>query len=574
MNNKFISTIAKTLEKKQKIKFLIFTSFAFIIMILETFSLGMFYPFLQSITDNQINTSLADKLLLINNYFDIKFDIEILALFTFALLIIFKNVFNYYFEFWQLNFIRDLKVDLKNKMLKKHFEDNYEKISNIKTSEYIREFSSTINIFIATLQNIMQMVIEIFVFVGIIILLIIIQSTDIIYFIFSIGFIAILFVLLVKNFLRNIGEKQLILNEKVLNKLLNILNSTKEIIIFNKYNLFTKQFKMMEYNHLNLIRNGNLIQKLPKHFFEVLVVFSFAAYIFFINENDYDINTIIPQLGVFFLALIRLLPGVTKIIFYFNKLKHAEVATLKISRDINIYNKLFKNKIIKNEVKFKTNLILKDITFKYQNREKTVLENLDFELNKGDYIGIVGSSGGGKSTLIDIISGLLKPSSGKIFLNGNEINDLSKTNWVDKIGYLPQENKLLDDTILTNITFEFDRDLIDFELLNNICKKTGLDNLLNKLEKKFDTQVGENGLALSGGEKQRIGISRLLYAKKDILIFDESTSNLDIENKEKFINILNNFAKVKTVILISHDPEVIKNCSKKFKIDNKKILEL
>ena len=183
-------------------------------------------------------------------------------------------------------------------------------------------------------------------------------------------------------------------------------------------------------------------------------------------------------------------------------------------------------------------------------------------INKNDYIGIIGESGGGKSTLIDIVSGLLKPTNGEIIIDGKKINNLKNTNWLDKIGYLTQKNNLLDESILTNITLEFDKNKIDKKLIDEIIDKTGLSEFINKLPEKIDTQIGENGLYISGGEKQRIGIARLLYDKKEILIFDESTSNLDIKNKNKFIKIINQLSKEKTIIIISHDETVINNCEK------------
>ena len=192
-------------------------------------------------------------------------------------------------------------------------------------------------------------------------------------------------------------------------------------------------------------------------------------------------------------------------------------------------------------------------------------------INKNDYIGIIGESGGGKSTLIDIVSGLLKPTNGEIIIDGKKINNLKNTNWLDKIGYLTQKNNLLDESILTNITLEFDKNKIDKKLIDEIIDKTGLSEFINKLPEKIDTQIGENGLYISGGEKQRIGIARLLYDKKEILIFDESTSNLDIKNKNKFIKIINQLSKEKTIIIISHDETVINNCEKKYIIKDGKI---
>ena len=153
-------------------------------------------------------------------------------------------------------------------------------------------------------------------------------------------------------------------------------------------------------------------------------------------------------------------------------------------------------------------------------------------------------------------------------MDKKNVEKLKHTNWLDKIGYLPQENKLLDESILINITLEYDVNKINLELLKEVCQKTGLDNLINNLKQKYDTNVGENGFGLSGGEKQKVGIARLLYARKEILIFDESTSNLDEINKKRFIETVNELSSDNTIIIISHDEDVTKGCKK---ISNKRL---
>ena len=167
----------------------------------------------------------------------------------------------------------------------------------------------------------------------------------------------------------------------------------------------------------------------------------------------------------------------------------------------------------------------------------------------------------------------MSPTKGKIFIDGKEINNLNQTLWIDKIGYLTQENNLLDETIKTNITFEYNDENINKDFFKKVCKDSGLEELINHLPQKENTEIGQKGHSLSGGERQRIGIARLLYAKKQILIFDESTSNLDDFNKEMFISTVKNLSNKKTILLISHDQSVIKNCIRIFNINNKTLLE-
>ena len=574
MNIKSYKQIFSVLETKQKVRIAYFGIFVVLIMMLETFSLGMFYPFLQSITNNSVDPKLNEFLFYFNSQINLDLSIELTALLIFTIAIILKNFFSYFFEFWQLTLLRDLRIDFKTKILKTHFQDDYEKISNIKTSVYIRDFNNTIEVFIKTLQNVMLLFVEFFVFIGLVGLLVFIQSTEIIYFVLLIGFIAIVFAFSVKNILKNYGAENMHLQERTINKLLDILNSSKEIIMFKKSSIFTKQFKKIEFKALNINRNVSMIQKFPKVFFEILVVVGFTIYIFIISFNNQEVGKLIPQLGIFFLATIRIMPAVSKIVLYSNKLKYAEIAASKIAEDIGIYNKIFSKKITLDEIEFNKSIEIKNISFNYKNRDKQILNEVNLTINKGDYIGIFGSSGGGKSTLIDILSGLLVPSKGEIKIDQMVVKNLKSTIWLDKIGYLTQENNLLDETILTNITLEFNEDRIDKKLFHDVCKKTGLIELIDNLPEGFYTKVGENGFAISGGEKQRIGIARLLYAKKEILIFDESTSNLDFSNKQKIMSTINDLSSEKTILIISHDQDVINHCNKKFIVENKSLKKI
>ena len=187
MHIKTYKNLFDVLEIKQKTRIGYFGIFVILIMTLETFSLGIFYPFLQSISSNLVNPRLTEYLLFFNNKVGLNLNIELTILLIFSVLIIFKNCIIYYFEFWQLTLLRDLRIDFKTKILKNHFQDDYEKISNIKTSVYIRDFNNTIEVFIKTLQNVMLLIVEVFVFFGLIGLLIFIQSIEIIYVVLIIG---------------------------------------------------------------------------------------------------------------------------------------------------------------------------------------------------------------------------------------------------------------------------------------------------------------------------------------------------------------------------------------------------
>ena len=198
---------------------------------------------------------------------------------------------------------------------------------------------------------------------------------------------------------------------------------------------------------------------------------------------------------------------------------------------------------------------------------------MSIKINFKDIIGIIGSSGEGKSTLIDLITGLLKPSSGKIFVDSKDINKNSG-DWQKQIGYVPQEIYLLDDTIKSNIAFGVKDE--DFNEINykNAIKLAQLGEFINSLPKKESTIVGDRGIRLSGGQRQRIGIARSLYNKPNILIFDEPTSSLDSGNEKKIMEDLNKLNDNLTIIIISHRLSIFGKCNKIFEVKNGKIIKL
>ena len=258
-----------------------------------------------------------------------------------------------------------------------------------------------------------------------------------------------------------------------------------------------------------------------------LVIICFTVFIIIAKNNNVELKELLPQLSIVFLALIKLLPAVTKILFQAQKLKFAEKGAFKISEDLKIAREINNKENLIKKINFRESIEFKDIKFSYKNRQKVIFDKLNFKINKNDYVGIYGPSGGGKTSLVGLLSGFYTPDKGKILIDGKEVNNLKQSDWLTKISYLTQENNLIDETILRNVTFEFDDNKIDFDLFEEVCKKSGLEKLILKLQEGYNTKIGQKGITISGGERQRIGIARSLYAKKEILIFDESTSNLD-----------------------------------------------
>jgi ABC-type multidrug transport system fused ATPase/permease subunit len=296
-------------------------------------------------------------------------------------------------------------------------------------------------------------------------------------------------------------------------------------------------------------------------------VFGISLLIFILISSYNSYSSVLPIIGVFVAAAFRMLPSINRIMSSLQTFKYFE-SSLEILYDEKKSLKAeYVDKKNNFEYKFDNNIKLDNVDFSFDNPNKLILNNLCLEINKGDYIGIIGTSGSGKSTLIDLILGLIQPTSGKIKIDNFELSNNS-FNWSKLIGYVPQTIFLTDDSILNNIAFGVAESEIDFSLVNRILKETQLFSFINSLEDGLLTMVGERGVRLSGGQRQRIGIARALYSSPEILILDEATSALDSDTEALILDELLRFKRNKTIIVIAHRLSTLTNCDKIIEISN------
>ena len=295
-----------------------------------------------------------------------------------------------------------------------------------------------------------------------------------------------------------------------------------------------------------------------------------AFVIFSIRQSTDYSSDIIPTLGLYAVAAFRLMPSITKILSSFQGLRYNKPVIDLISKELNLVENIkFSNSPSKN-FKFTQNIMVKDLSFNYPNRSQT-LKCINLKIEKGKKIGLVGHTGSGKSTLVDLILGLLKPTKGTIFVDGFDVNQ-NLSEWQKQIGYVPQNIFLTDDSLKKNIAFGLNESEINEEKLMNVIKYSNLEDFTNSLDEGVNTFVGERGLRLSGGQKQRIGIARALFNEPSVLVFDESTSALDQKTEEEIIEIINKLDK--TMIIIAHRKNTLKNCDIVYELVNGSIKEL
>ena len=289
--------------------------------------------------------------------------------------------------------------------------------------------------------------------------------------------------------------------------------------------------------------------------------------IFSNNENN-----LIATIGVFALAGVRLLPSISAIVHNITQLNFGTFALETVYEDLIRYKNNTEDQNSTKPSKFQE-INFSTVSFKYPNSNEYVLKDVSLTIKSNECIGILGPSGSGKTTVIDILLGLLKPESGKIILNGQNINknlkDLSRLS-----AYLPQDCLILESSIKNNICLESQESKINYQKIKDSIQNANLTSFINNLPNKIDTLIGEGGIRLSGGQKQRLAIARTFYHEKEVLVMDEATSSLDFENENIIMNNISEFKGKKTIIVVTHKPETIKNFDKIYQLKDKKIEEI
>ena len=323
-----------------------------------------------------------------------------------------------------------------------------------------------------------------------------------------------------------------------------------------------------------MILFSDLLCPCQEFFFELISVFTILFISVIYIYSDRDFNNFIPFISLITIASLRLIPNFSSISTSIATLKHSYPAFKLIKNEIensDIYNdkKLLRN--TQKEIEFNDIIEIENVSFQYPNTKNKILENINLKIKFGEIIGIAGKSGEGKSTLLDLIVGLLKPTVGKILIDRKEFANNSNIHWIKNVGYVPQDTYLLDDSIKANIAFGEKKENFNYQNYEEAIRLAQLDKFIDNLKDKENTIVGERGIRLSGGQRQRISLARCFYFKPKLIILDEPTSSLDTENEKKIIDELYALKIKVTLIIISHRYSIFKKCKKLFNLSNKKL---
>lgn len=569
---KFINLLSKD-NKKDVIYFIILN---IILIFFETFGIALIPLAIDFvISDNPLLPKYLGPMsdLLIN--IDKKDLLVYLAIFI-AFLFLVKNLYILGLIYYQETLSVKFRSELKKKFFSYYLNAPFELINSYSSSQVLRNTDDETSSYVTNFFLILKSFKDFFLFLLIFILLLIVDfTTTLITVMFLLSILTLYFFLFHKK-LKKIGEERLHAKNLLIKWILQSLNSLKDIKISKKEDKVLQKFTSKVDIFENSRRKINFIGAIPASAFEfIFVVIVFTLIIFLSNT---EVENILPILSLYIISFIRMLPIFAKFGQVLSSLRSSFPSVLHLNSELqkfekfqNLEKKIF-DKTIK--IKFEKNLNIENITFQYLNGDKKIFHNLNLSIEKGKAIGFVGKSGSGKTTLINIISGLLSPSKGQITADGVDIFK-NIDSWHKKIGLVPQDNFLLDDTILKNIVFLNDEDKVDEKRLKDAIYYSALSEFINELELGVNTNVGEGGALLSGGQIQRVILARLLYNDPQILILDEFTNSLDPESENHVLEKLNLLKKEKNknFFIISHKIKPLKLCDEIIVIENGKILK-
>ena len=565
----FLIIINITGTKKSYLFFLVF------LMLISSFadilSLGLIIPYVSQILDIQENS--LNFLPLNFEFFNYSTRESLIFFLTIFLILIFflKAALTILIRWLISSFSYKQFAILQVKLLNLYQNMEYEDHISRSTSDYIKNLRELSMECVRNIELTLKILCELIIFSVIILFLCLINYKILLLFFLTFLPIFLFYEIFLKPINIKLGSMQTDAVRNTYNIIDNSMRGFKETRILGKEFFFKKRLEKFANIFYDAQKKSTLIIDSPRYVFEFFIILVSLSIILILSKN-FDLATYVPLISIYFVAAIRLLPGISLIASSQGRLSLGQYAVTQIVNDITHYKNYKEKNANQTEVvanKFKV-LKFRDVDFSYQNTGIVILKNINFELKKNDCIGIMGKSGVGKTTFVDIMLGLLKPQNGEILINGNLIDDYG-SNFTGNIAYVPQEPIILDDEILTNITLETDKKNVNYEKLQYSITKANLDDVVEKLPNKLETKVGDNGVRLSGGQNKRLALSRAFYHDKEIIMIDEATSALDFKTESLIAEEIRAIKGKTTIVIISHSKNILKYCDKIYSIQNKSI---
>lgn len=547
-----------------------------IMAILDMIGVASILPFIAVLTNpslietNEILNFIYENIAIfgVNSHQQFLFALGLIVFFLLVISQIFKMITTYA----QLRFVQMREYSIGKRLLERYLSQPYSWFLGKHSSDIGKTILSEVQQLINDgMFSLLELIARGMVVIAIIMLLVLTDPK----LVFMIGitltssYLVIFY--LIRNFISKIGKLRLENNELRFKNINEAFGATKEIKIRGLEKFYVKKFTKSAKIYASTQAISKAISTLPRFILEIIAFGGILLIILYFLSKSGDINNALPVLSLYVFAGYRLMPSLQQIYASFTNITFVAPSLNKIFDDINILEFIDQNNDQRPMILNKM-IKLNNVYYTYPSSSHAALKGININIPAKSKIGIIGMTGCGKTTTIDIILGLLHPQKGSLEVDGQIISSKNLRSWQMTIGYVPQHIYLSDDTIASNVAFGVNPDKIDYQLLKKVTRIANFhDFIMDELPDQYQTRIGENGVRLSGGQRQRIGIARALYNKPSILILDEATSALDNQTEIAVMDALNNLDKNITIILIAHRLSTVQSCDKIYLLEKGKI---
>lgn len=574
---KMLNKLFFVLNKKQKRGLVGLGALLFIAGLLETLGVSVIFPVVLALMDVEklMENQLIGQVMAIVGITDAR-QLVVILLSSLIGIYIFKNIFLLYVVKKQTKYITYNRNEMISRVLREFLNRPYEFYLEADIPTVFRITDSDIPMVFQLILVLIQLASEIIVAVCLCVVLLVTDWKMTLALILIFGIMILGISKLFKPRLNILGMKNQAIQSRIAKWRIQAIYGIKDVKVLHREDFFATNYEKTGIVGAGVAQMYSVMNNIPRLLIETIFIAFLVGYIIIYLANGQDMSQLFSTLSVFGVAAIRLMPCATRINTYITEIAYTEPSlnylydNLKLNEKLLQENPILQDKIKCEKIVLKDKIELRGITYAYPNTEKLIFDKADMVIPYSKSVGIMGSSGAGKSTIVDILLGLLTLKEGEITCDGINIFE-NYASWLSQIGYIPQSIYLIDESIRQNIAFGIGEEDIKDERIWEVLEEAQLKEFVESLPEGLDTTIGDRGIRISGGQRQRIGIARALYHNPEILVFDEATSALDNETEKAVMEAINSFHGKKTMVIIAHRLNTIASCDYIYKVEDGKI---
>ena len=577
MNKKTFKEITCVLNKQQTIKLIGLGFMILIGGILETLGVGSVLPLVQTIVnaDAMKQNKWVIRIMSFFNISDMT-HFTILLLITVILVFAIKNAFLLLLSYIQAKYVNDNQQKVGSYMLEEYLNRPYEFYLNADIPTIFRILDGDIPSVFTLLMSMISMVTEIVVTVCLFVVVFLIDYKMTLFMMSMLLIMTLIITKVLKPRLNKLGEERIDIQSRSGRWRTKAMYGIKDVKVLGHEHFFADYYSRLTKQGVKVSVGYSVLNNAPSKIIETTSIGGILLYIAICMSNGVSAASLLPQITAFGVAAVRLIPSINRINTQMTNIAYCQPSLDYVYENVDFTKYKQAGRYVPDAPKNEAPIVvdddirLKDVSYRYPNTEKLILDHADMTVPIGKSVGVVGPSGAGKSTAIDIFLGLLRPQEGQVECRDRDVMDNYRS-WLSHIGYIPQTIYLSDDSIRDNIAFGVPEEEIDDDRIWQVLKEAQMEEFVKKLPDGLDTSTGDRGIRISGGERQRLGIARALYHNPDVLVFDEATSALDNATEKAVMEAIESFHGKKTMLIIAHRLNTIENCDYIYKVENGKI---